>query len=255
MRWLLAIFLCASLPAAPTFVNKTSGDGSVVPITSTGGSYTASSNSNVLLLLHSGDFAYAAPSSVTWNGISFTQLDFWAYSPGNYFGGSLWYAVVGNPGGATANVVINYGGAEDATAWGMLEIKDVNQASPIGSYGHLTITAASTLDLPLTTANANSLVAASTSYYFAVDVTSTTGTFTNQVNDNANYRTNISMDTAPAATAGSYPMTYGYSAGNVFGGGFMVELKAAPSATVASQPLSPYHSNDLSPRMAPITRP
>lgn len=236
----LLLVLSATALAGPTYVNKVSGDGAVVPITATGVvSYSTGGGTNGAIIVHHGDFGYVPPASITFAGIPLQKLGSWPYVPGSYFAGSYWGTTLGaSPGVITGALNIAYTGAEDATGWGMVELQGVDQSNPFPTHMSTTIVAASILNMTLTTSYNDSLLVAASSYYFAVNMTSTA--MTNRIDDQANYRTNIAMCTTPAATTGAYVQNYGYSVGSKFGGGSFVEVKGAanptPTATATSTP-------------------
>jgi hypothetical protein len=261
MRLLLALLLSASLHATPpSVVGNVNYKYSANPSSNIYISRTAQATDNPCMC--AGIWGEASASEivtdVTFAGTSFTlvtRTPAILAGPSTQYGASLWCAT-GITAGTLGNVSATVSAA-DGLVGAVFELNGVKQSGFVGNTGIRPLSnAASPNAITITTSATDSIAISFLGTNYAVGGFTIDGLYTliyNNSDDASRNNIWISYKTyaASGSTVGS-TLTY---AGTRFNSQVLGELLAAVSAVAASQPLSPYHSNDLSPRMAPITRP
>lgn len=254
MRGLLALLLCVSSLAhsAISYVGGTSGTNAGVFGTVTLTSQTAPGSNGIMIVAGSG-YTATGLSSVDWNGQSFTQLTGVAYVSGQSYYASLWYLITGNST-ATADIhCISNGLARQAVT--AIYLSGVNQVSPVNTYNVGYNGSGTAVVTTITASSSTSALVAAIALASGQTASAAAGYTQRQTADEGvTSKGYLYTNLAPSVGSQSPSFTETNSAGPL-SSLILAEFVAAASATVASQPLSPYHSNDLSPRMAPITRP
>jgi hypothetical protein len=232
---LLALCLLASPAwATPTYVKCAVGNGTVTAVTFTTATYTSSSQTKLLLVLHIADYTGGPPSAVSWRGQAFTARPSWPYSPSNWFGGSSWTLAIGDGTGASGELLIYYPSGTGYFAWTLVEYSGVSQSAPVGLTSYVTNSGSTSTNISLTPTAANSIISSSALFYTtATSLTSTTAGYTFLTQSASAVEFNRVYE-APATVPGIYALTYGFSATPNYGGAIMLEIRDAGLANQLS---------------------
>lgn len=260
MRFLLGLLLSASAWAAPpTVVGNVNYKYAANPSTNVYVSRTSQATTNpcMCMAIWSEASATESVSGVVFAGVNFTKLTATSAvldGANTKYGVAVWCAT-GFAAGILGNVSATVT-AGDGLVGAVFELEGVNQSSFVGNTGVLALSnAASPNAITITTSAADSLVLSFLgTNYVAWGMTPDSLYTLIYRNDDDAGRNNIGIYYKTYAAAGSTAGSTWTYAANRYTSQALGEILGV-AAVAANQPLSPYHSNDLSPRMAPISRP